>query len=123
MENQEQQKEALIKSTEDQQNTNVQIDNDKMWAIVAYIIFFIPLLVVKNRSSFLNYHINQGLTLFIVSIVGNIIFYSLVGYTGFVLGQIWSLLIVVLVIIGIINASKKEMKPLPKIGNLFKIIK
>ena len=67
MDNQEQQK-------ENKQNINIEMDNDKMWGIVAYIIFFLPLIFVKNRSAFLNYHINQGIILFIVSLIGNIIF-------------------------------------------------
>ncbi|MFA5934775.1 MAG: hypothetical protein WC827_02755 [Candidatus Paceibacterota bacterium] len=123
MENQEQQKEAPIKSTENQQNNNTQIDNDKMWAIVAYLIFFLPLLVVKNRSAFLNYHINQGIILFIVAFIGNIVFSMPFSYGILMLGQIWGLLVLILAIMGIVNVTRKEMKPLPLIGNLYKFIK
>ena len=45
------------------ENSNHEIDHDKLWGIVAYFLFLIPLLVVKNRSSFLNYHINYFLSL------------------------------------------------------------
>ena len=49
---------------------------NKVMAILAYIIFFIPLLAAKE-SKFAMYHANQGLVLFLlavaVSIVGTII--------------------------------------------------
>lgn len=97
-------------------------NNDKTMAIVAYIIFFIPLLISKNRSAFLNYHINQGLSLFIVSLVGSlvlgIIFSSLSS-----ISNLWNLLMIILMVMGIINVSKNETKPLPVIGNWFHIIK
>ena len=77
--------------------------NDKGMAIVAYIIFFIPLIAVKNRSTFLNFHINQGLSLFIVAIVGS---FALNFIPVPFLFRIWNLLIIVLAVIGILNASK-----------------
>ena len=52
-------------------------NNDKTMAILAYIIFFIPLLAVKNRSAFLNFHVNQGLSLFIVSFAGSVVINAL----------------------------------------------
>lgn len=105
-----------------EQNTQGSANNDKGMAIVAYIIFFIPLLISKNRSAFLNFHINQGLSLFIVAIVGNLIF-SFLGRGFYMFGNIWGLLMLALVIIGIMNASKNEMKELPLIGGWFKLIK
>jgi len=96
--------------------------NDKTLAIVAYIIFFIPLLVSQKRSAFLNYHINQGLSLFIVAVVGLVVL-SFLGWRLYFLLSIWKLLSIVWMVIGIINASKNEMKPLPVIGNWFKLIK
>ena len=95
-------------------------DNDKTMAIVAYIVFFIPLLISKNRSAFLNFHINQGLTLFIVALVGSIA----LGFLSFyMVNNLWSLLMLVLVIMGIMNVSRNEMKELPVIGGWFKLIK
>jgi len=105
-----------------EQNTQGSANNDKGMAIVAYIIFFIPLLISKNRSAFLNFHINQGLTLFIVAVVGNIAL-SFLSYRFYMVNNIWGLLMLVLVIMGIMNASKNEMKELPVIGGWFKIIK
>jgi len=97
-------------------------DNDKNMAMIAYILFFVPLLAVKNRSTFLNFHTNQGLALFIVAVVGSLII-GFLGWRLYFLSNVWNLLMIVLVIIGIMNVSKNESKPLPIIGNWFKIIK
>jgi uncharacterized membrane protein len=97
--------------------TSVEIDNDKVWAILAYIFFPIPLFV-KNRSAFLNYHINQGIIFLIVGIIGSI----LIGWIP-VLGWLFNLAMIVLFIIGIMNVSKKKKTPLPIIGGMFNFIK
>lgn len=98
-------------------------DNDKVMAILAYIIFFIPLLAVKNRSAFLNYHCNQGLGLFIVALAGSIVLGMILPYGLYMISNLWSLLMLVLMIIGIINVTKHETKPLPIIGNWFHLVK
>ena len=97
-------------------------NNDKVMAIIAYIIFFIPLLAVKNRSAYLNYHVNQGLILFIVAIVVSVVL-SFLGYRLYFLSQIWNLLVIIWAVLGIINVTKNEMKPLPLIGKLFTLVK
>lgn len=94
--------------------------NEKGMAMLAYVLFFIPMLVSQNRSAFLNFHINQGLILFIVAWVGYYLFSMLNMYA---LHNIWGVLMFVLFIIGILGASKQEMKPLPIIGGLFTFIK
>ncbi|MEI6190960.1 MAG: hypothetical protein WCP24_01155 [bacterium] len=99
--------------------------NDKTMAIVAYILFFIPLLAVNNKSDFLKFHINQGAILFILAVAGSIIlnlipFYFLPFF--FSLSSIWSLACFILFIIGVMNASGGKMSPLPVVGNLFKIV-
>ena len=47
------------------------VDNDKLMGILSYIgiLVLIPLLATSNRSSFLSYHVNQGLNLLIVWII------------------------------------------------------
>jgi len=98
-------------------------NNDKTMAIIAYILFFVPLLAVKNRSAFLNYHVNQGLGLFIVALVGSLVLNAIFGWRFYMISNIWNLLMIVLMVVGIVNVSKNEMKPLPVIGNWFKLIK
>ena len=110
------------------ENNNVEkvssdVNNDKGMAIVAYILFFVPLLAVKNRSAFLNYHINQGLSLFIVALAGSIVLSTVFGWRFYMISNIWNLLMIILAVMGIMVASKNETKPLPVIGNWFKLIK
>lgn len=97
-------------------------NQDTTMAIIAYIIFFVPLLV-GNRSQFVTYHTNQGTVLFIFAVALQIVlsFFLFIPLLG-LLFQIVRLLPLVLLIIGIMNASKGEMKPLPIIGG-FTIIK
>lgn len=106
-------------------NPTGEIDNDKLWGVVAYFLFFIPLLAVKNRSSFLNYHINQGIILLLVSVVGNFGLDFLPWYLGFLafFKGIWNIAMLALLIIGIKNVLERKMSPLPVIGKLFTFLK
>jgi len=92
----------------------------------------VPLLAAKE-SPFARYHTNQGLALAIVEIAWWILSAILTAIAGasYSLGLIaivgvisWILGIIFLVfsIIGIVNAAKGEMKPLPLIGGI-KILK
>lgn len=103
------------------QSNKEDVEKNKVMAIIAYIIFFIPLLAARD-SKFAMYHANQGLNLFLlavaVSIVGTII--PFLGW--FLILPFGHLAVLIFVIMGIINASKGEMKPLPLIGK-FELIK
>ena len=99
--------------------TNGEIDNDKVWAVLAYIFFPLPLLLVKNRSAFLNYHINQGIIFDIILVVGYFIFGAWLAFFGW----IFKLCMAILFILGIMNVSNKKKVALPIIGNLFNFIK
>ncbi len=93
------------------------VEKNKIMGILAYIIFFIPLLAARD-SKFAMYHANQGLVLFlagiVVSILGSII--PLLGW--FLILPLGMLAVTVLAIIGIINAAKGLLKPLPVIGGI-----
>lgn len=92
-------------------------EKNKVMGILAYIIFFIPLLAAKE-SKFAMYHANQGLVLFLsaiaVNIAGSII--PIIGW--FIILPLGNLAVLVLAVIGIINSAKGEMKPLPLIGGI-----
>lgn len=98
------------------------IEKNKVIAFLAYIIFFIPLIAAPD-SKFARYHANQGLVLLIFSValyvVGTITSFIFIGFIIMFLGWI---LILVLVIMGIINALNGQAKPLPIIGK-FTILK
>lgn len=101
--------------TESRETTSkADIEKNKAMAILAYFIFFIPLLVAKD-SKFAMYHANQGFLLLITSL-GLYLAASIIPFIGFVLWPIVKVFIFILTIIGIINAAKGEMKPLPIIG-------
>ncbi|MET3292703.1 hypothetical protein EDM56_18095 [Brevibacillus fluminis] len=93
------------------------IQANKVVAALAYVVFFIPMLVARE-SRFAMYHANQGLVLFlgalVVNFVGTLI--PIIGW--FIIVPIGNLLILVLAIIGIINAIQGLAKPLPLIGSI-----
>ena len=97
------------------------IEANKIMAVLAYILFLIPLLAAKE-SPYAKYHTNQGLLVCLaaiaVSIVGSII--PILGW--FIILPVGSIIVVVLGIIGIINSWKGTAKDLPIIGKI-RIIK
>ena len=100
----------MEKATKKEENTAM--------AIVAYILFFIPLLTDAKNDPFVKYHIKQGLALFITAVAVVIIdqFLFLIPFLGWGLSLLIGLFVFVLFIIGVLNASKGEQKPLPLIG-------
>ena len=96
-----------------------EIEKYKTMAILAWIIFFIPLLTDAKDSKFAKFHANQSLIVTLLGIAGSIATSTLVGA---IIGIPISIAAFVFWIIGILGASKGEMKRLPLIGN-FDIIK
>lgn len=83
------------------------------WAIVAYILFFIPLFTDAKNDPFVKYHIKQGLVLFIVGIITGVI--AGLPFLHW-LSWIFNLVTLVLFIIGILNVVNGKETPLPIIG-------
>ncbi len=97
------------------------VEKNKVSAILAYIIFFIPLLAAKD-SKFAMYHCNQGLILFLAAVIINVVG-SLVPIIGwFIILPLGDLAVLILAILGIVKAANGQMAPLPLIGGL-KILK
>lgn len=93
------------------------VEKNKVMAILAYIIFFIPLIAARE-SRFAMFHANQGLVLFLAAVVINIVG-GIIPFIGwFLILPLGWIAVLVFAIIGIINASKGEMKPLPLIGGI-----
>lgn len=88
-------------------------------AILAYIgiLILIPFLVEKN-DPFVKFHIKQGLVLFIIEVIIWVILYM-----GFFFYMLWPLIqlinlcVLVLAIIGIVNAAQGKEKELPLVGS------
>ena len=111
------------------------VKHNKVMAILAYFIFFLPLLAAKE-SRFARYHANQGLILLIayfalgiVNSILNAILFAAFFSGGFgiltILGLIFTVAylgLAALGILGIVNAAKGKMSPMPLIGG-FTIIR
>ncbi len=102
--------------------------NGKTMGILAYILFFIPLLTGAHKTSpFVRYHTNQGTVLAIAAIVYGVASSLLssillaISWRLWIIGSIlgWiSIVFVILCVVGIINAVNGRMKPLPLIGGI-----
>jgi len=99
-----------------QQDAAADVEKNKTMGILAYILFFIPLLAARD-SKFAMYHANQGLALFIVAVASNVVA-GFIPFFGQLLAGLLSLAVLAFMVIGIISASKGEMKPLPIIGGI-----
>jgi uncharacterized membrane protein len=110
------------------------VQDNKGMAIVAYILFFIPLLTGAHRNStFVKYHTNQGTVLFIVCIAWGVAYWIITAiFTALLLHAatwgLWSVITTILSFlwliptilceVGIINAVNGRYKPLPLIGGI-----
>lgn len=107
------------------------IKQNKTMAGLAYILFFLPLIVCKD-SKFGKFHANQGLLLLILSVVGYIaisivttilatITWRLFGFIS-LLYSIYGLFILAIAIYGLVNGLNGKAKELPLIGK-YRIIR
>ena len=103
--------------------------DNKSMAILASIIFFIPLISGTHKTSpLIKFYSNQGLLVWIVSVAWSIlysifssVFYSISWRLGSTMGTILGILYLVplaLFVINIVNASSGKMKQLPVIGQI-----
>lgn len=99
---------------------NSDVEKNKLFAIIGYIfpiLFFVPLVSDAKNSPFAKFHANQQLNFLLFTVVGyiasSILTFILIGILLWFVVAIGS---IVFMILGIINASKGEMKPLPVIG-------
>ncbi|MFA5878242.1 MAG: hypothetical protein WC845_02660 [Candidatus Staskawiczbacteria bacterium] len=83
-------------------------------AILAYVIFFIPLLTDSKNDPFVKYHVRQGALVFFIFIVSWIL--GFIPGPGWGLSQVISFCGLILMIIGIVNVSQGKEVPLPLIG-------
>ncbi len=85
-------------------------------AVVAYIIFFIPLLTDAKNDPFVKYHVKQGLILFICAVAVWLVI-NVIPIIGLLIAPILDIALIVLLVIGIINAVNGAEKPLPLVGS------
>ena len=89
------------------------IEENKIIAAIAYIGFLclIPL-IAKKDSKFAQFHGKQGLVLFIIEVIGSVVFWIPL------FGQLLAVLIMIVAIIGIIKALQGEYYKLPIIQDI-----
>lgn len=99
------------------------IEKNKVMAGLAYILFFLPLIVCPE-SKYAKFHANQGLLLLIVAIGGNILLGPVLGWLllPLLLLPFFGIAVVIFAIIGLINGFTGKAKKLPLFGK-FVIIK
>jgi uncharacterized membrane protein len=100
------------------------IEQNKVFAVLAYlgILFLVPLLAAPN-SRYARYHTNQGIVLFIATVVVTGAFYVLahIPVLGRVLGlggTVTWIVAFVFMILGILNAAGGKRQPLPLLGGI-----
>ena len=98
------------------------VEKNKALAIVGYIfpiLFFIPLITEDGKKSpFAKFHANQQLVLLIGWVVVNVLGGIIPVLGWFVIWPIGTIFLIIVAIMGIVNAAKGEMKELPLIGGI-----
>ena len=88
-------------------------------AIVAYILFFVPLLTDAKNDPFVKFHVKQGIVVFALSVILWVIKMLIPWYWLFRLYWLFDLAglaILVFVILGIVNAAQGKQEKLPLVG-------
>ena len=123
-------------------------NDNKLMAILSYfsLLWLVPFLTKAHETSpFVKFHLNQGILLVGLQVVYWVLHIllglfrttrNIYGAFGLIIAQqsvrpwwvvtitsLLSLFILVLAIIGIVNAAKGEQKKLPLIGDLFTLLK
>ena len=101
--------------------------NNKTLAMVSYVtiigwlIAFFSYKQQNEKNTFVNYHLEQSFGVFIFSVILSVcagIIMMIIPALSMIISLI-SLLPLVFMILGVINASHETMKPIPLIGKLF----
>jgi len=97
--------------------TKENVEKNKVYGVLAYIglLFLVPLLAAPE-SKFAKFHANQGLSLFLVAVAVNVVW--IVPVIGWIVGFFGWIAVLVLAIMGIVNAANGKMEKLPIIGDI-----
>ena len=92
------------------------VEKNKTMAILAYFLFFLPLITDAKDSPFAKFHANQSLILVIGWFI--LMFINIIPFLGQLIWFFGSIAFFVFWIMGIINASNGKIKELPLIGGI-----
>jgi len=93
--------------------TNEDIQQNKVIAALAYLIFFLPLIAAKD-SAFGKFHANQGLVLLIAFIIVN--FMYIIPILGWIAAPLLSIALTIIGILGAVGAYNGKADEMPVIG-------
>lgn len=99
----------------DEEKKSAQGKNTGM-AVVAYILFFVPLLTDAKDDPFVKFHVKQGLTLFIAAVALQVVGMVVPVIGWFLILPLAGLFTLVLFVVGVLHAVNGEEKELPVIG-------
>ena len=93
------------------------VEENKGMAVLSYIgiLVLIPLLAKKD-SKFAQFHAKQGLVIFIGEVIISVI--GVIPFIGWLIWFVGWIFLVVISIMGIVNALKGQAKELPVVGGL-----
>lgn len=93
------------------------VEENKIYGVLAYIgiLFIVPLLAAP-KSPFAKFHANQGCVLFIAGVALGLV--AWIPILGWIVGFVGWVFLLVLAIMGIVNALNGEMKKLPLLGDI-----
>ena len=83
-------------------------------AVVAYFLFFVPLLTDDKNDPFVKFHVKQSLLLVLGMLACSVV--ALIPIIGWIIALIGPMVIFVLWIMGLINAINGNMKEVPLVG-------
>ena len=101
------------KQTAAPQEPKKEAQKNTAMAVVAYILFFVPLLTDAKHDPFVKYHVKQGLVVFLIGIA-----VAVLSPFIWMISWILQLGLLVLVVLGIVNALNGKQEPLPVVGGL-----
>ena len=88
-------------------------------AIIAYFIFFLPLLTDAKKDEFVRYHVRQGAGWLATFVILRFITIVILSPGLFIFAPLLILInifLLALLVIGVINAAQGKKKPLPLVG-------
>lgn len=100
------------KDYENKQATEISVDENRLMAALSYLgfLFLVPLLVGNKKDKYVNFHLRQGIVLFIADVIA-----SFVAWIP-IIGWFIALFLFVLSIYGFIQALTGKKWKLPYIG-------
>ena len=106
---------------------DVQQTKSIAWLSYLGLLFLIPMFVYKE-SPYTKFHVNQGIVLCILDVAGGIVLgivsavLGWIPFVGWIISGLLSLafgvFVLVLMILGIVNAATGKAEPLPIIGKI-----